>query len=131
MDPVEAGAAMSRCLQEFGTLLTIANVTLWVGLIVAILIALLTVLERFAALKKVPAMHEAGGSVGVATYLDSLKGLIAALTAAPPWFAIFLAGVLLLWCSEKFSPDGCYRHFASSGHAAAAEPAKTDDAPHQ
>jgi hypothetical protein len=123
MEQADFGIALNQCVGEFGTLLTIANFTLWVGVIAAIVISVLTVAERIAVLLRRPATGEgAGGSAGVASFLDSLKGLIAALAAAPPWFAIFLAGVLLLWCAGKFSPGMCQHSLAYSAQGGATSP---------
>jgi hypothetical protein len=83
MEQADFGIALNQCVGEFGTLLTIANFTLWVGVIAAIVISVLTVAERIAVLLRRPATGEgAGGSAGVASFLDSLKGLIAALAAS-------------------------------------------------
>jgi len=40
------------------------------------------------------------------TLLDSLKGLIDSLKTAPAWFAIFLAGLALLWAADR-SASNC------------------------
>jgi hypothetical protein len=120
MDHGVADLAFETCTGEFGTLLGIANFTLWVGVVAAIVISILTVAERIAVLVKKPVVREgAGGSAGVASFLDALKGLIAALAAAPPWFAIFLAGVLLLWCAGKFTPAECRQSLTHTAHSTA------------
>jgi hypothetical protein len=74
------------------------------------------VIERIVAMKA-RAASEAGGA-GVGTLLDSIKGLVTALAAAPPWFAIFLAGVLLLWCAGKFTPTECRKQLETVEHTA-------------
>jgi hypothetical protein len=98
---------LTRCVNEFATLLQLANFTLWAGVIAAIAISLLTIIERIVAMKKRPLSEAGAGGAGIGTLLDSIKGLVTALAAAPPWFAIFLAGVLLLWCAGKFTPVEC------------------------
>lgn len=127
MEQTVTDVAFEKCTAEFGTLLGLANFTLWVGVVAAVIISGLTIAERIAVLVKRPAAHEgAGGSAGVASFFDSLKGLIAALAAAPPWFAIFLAGVLLLWCAGKFTPEQCRQ---TPSHAAQTAPDKQAQKP--
>src|ERR1700677_2558395 len=110
----------ARCVGEYGTLLQIANFTLWVSVVAAIIILLLTVVERILAMRKKPVEGAGGGDgAGVATFLDSLKGLVAALAAAPPWFAIFLAGILLLWFAGRFTPVECRKQLEAVEHPAA------------
>jgi len=65
MDHGVADLAFETCTGEFGTLLGIANFTLWVGVVAAIVISILTVAERIAVLVKKPVVREgAGGSAG-------------------------------------------------------------------
>jgi CDP-diglyceride synthetase len=132
---------LPRCEGEYEALLLIANVTLWVSIGAAILITLLSVSERIlAVVEKIRAMRKppvegAGGGDGAgggaSTLLDSLKGLVAALAAAPPWFAIFLAGILLLWSAGKFTPAECRKQREAVEHPASPNDAKahTDETP--
>jgi hypothetical protein len=107
MDDANRGLILQKCAKELDTLLVAANIFLWVALCTALAISVLAIVERLAALRKKPAIAEAGGDVNVPSFLDSLKGLVAALAAAPPWYAIFLAGILLLWFSDRFLPSRC------------------------
>ena len=107
MDDASRGAILEKCAKELDTLLLVANIFLWVALCTALAISALAVVERLVALLKKPAAAEAGGDVNVPSFLDSLKGLVAALAAAPPWYAIFLAGILLLWFGDRFLPSHC------------------------
>ena len=94
------------CSKEFSTLIWFGNAFLWIALISAVAVTLLTIIERLVALQKAPAETEAGGG-GVSTLLDSVKGLVTALGQAPAWFAIFLAAILLLWAAPNFFGAKC------------------------
>jgi hypothetical protein len=110
--------AFAACTREFSTLVDMANVTLWAAIVAAIIITALTIVERLASLwKRRTSPSEAGGSVVEGSFLDSLKGVIGALAAAPAWFAILVAGVLLLWCAGKFTPAECNRVQSSAAAA--------------
>lgn len=43
----------------------------------------------------------------IAPILEALKGLIEALGSAPAWFALFLAGIFLLWTAGEVYVDAC------------------------
>lgn len=73
------------------------------SLVLASASALLTLIQAM----KTPAARSAAfaGEMPAAPFIDALKGLVEALTKAPAWFAIFLAGVLLLWMAESIHAE--------------------------
>jgi hypothetical protein len=102
------------CSSHMTTVLWIGRAFLFVALAVATTAAVLALIQGIVALfKPSPAStkgREAGGNVDAAAkFLDALKGLVASLAAAPPWFAMFLAGVLLLWMAGNAAPAFCAR----------------------
>jgi hypothetical protein len=102
----------AACAGEYRQLMYFGNIFLWIAVIAAVVVTLLSIVERgIAAYKTLTAPRtaagEAGGGADASGFLDSLKGLVSALAQAPPWFAIFLAGVALLWSGTAFSPSAC------------------------
>jgi hypothetical protein len=121
---IEKAAMLQKCSREFDTLLFLANIFLWAALATAVAISILAIVERLAALKTKAAVAEVRIG-GVSTFLDALKGLVAALAAAPPWYAIFLAGLLLLWFSDRFVPTHCGDPSSSAKEATSAADGST------
>ena len=54
-----------------------------------------------------PATREATNAAAPADILGPLKDLIEALTKAPSWFALFVAGLALVWVASSQIPQIC------------------------
>jgi hypothetical protein len=78
----------------------------WVFILASLIIAMLTALVTLWKSIRAPAKNK-GLVPEIATTLDSLKSLIVALIDAPAWFAIFLAGVALIWLATSVVPNIC------------------------
>jgi hypothetical protein len=89
----------TACTNLIGNLLFLGQFFLWVALLLAIVSSFIWVWDQ---IKGQPArIADAGG------FLDSLKGLVEALAKAPPWFAVFVAGAMLIWGANALSKDKC------------------------
>ena len=94
-----------------GTYLDIVIVIAIIFLIVALLIGSISAINALIRVLRTPrvpgAMTEIGGLPGPGSVIDAIRGLVDALTRAPAWFALFLAGVLLFWLAGKAVGDQC------------------------
>jgi hypothetical protein len=76
---------------------------LWIAGITAVVAAIVTIINVLRGQKK--ENPEAGR--GVADVITATRDLIDSLAKAPSWFAMFLAGVLLLWIASYAANNQC------------------------
>jgi hypothetical protein len=82
------------CADNVSLLLCLGRGFLILALVMAVIGSIIWCLEKFGWIGP---KGENRVTSSAATFLDALKGLIEALTKAPPWYAAFLAGCLLIW----------------------------------
>jgi hypothetical protein len=71
-----------------------------VGLLVGLAAAVVGLFRR-------PAQPDPNITTTSEAFLEALKGLIEALSAAPAWLGMFGAGLLLFWAIGDVAPDNC------------------------
>ena len=84
-------------------LIDLAKAFLWLSLIMAFLAALTDIVVKIAPLFPRGAYPPVRGPAATdpVKFIDALKALVEALTKAPAWIAMFLAGVALLWIANQ------------------------------
>lgn len=102
----QMGPLVAACAKQFSKMVDYGDWFLFLSLIAALVVTAVSVIERLAALRKPPVENEAGGG-DAGTFFQALQGLITALGQAPAWFAIFLAGLALLWGAPTFYGPDC------------------------
>jgi hypothetical protein len=96
-----------------GLCTTVGNFA-WIFLLLAAIAALfetaLLVIAKWGALKKAPAapadVAAAADMDGLAKVLAAIKDMLLALKELPAWFALFLAGLALVWTASA-APHLC------------------------
>lgn len=81
------------------------NLAYWTLVAAAVLGALYVVAAVIAAFRRPPPAaldREGGGGV-----IEAVTGLIETLTKAPAWFALFVAGLALVWVASSQIPAIC------------------------
>jgi hypothetical protein len=79
----------------------------WVFVLASFVVAILTALVALWNAVNAPTKINNGLVPDPVKALDSLKALITALVDAPAWFAMFLAGVALIWLATSIVPGIC------------------------
>ena len=110
---VDQCAGQFKLLAEKGHLLLGISIALAAAFAILSLVQLIITvgvsLEALRSSDSRQKMAEAGGASAtpIPGILDSVKGLIGALAGAPAWFAVFLAGLTLIWMATLFTPANC------------------------
>lgn len=89
------------CAGWIDEFLGIAYVMLWIALVLGALYVLASVIGAFRKPPRVDGREDGGGVI------DAVTGLVAALAKAPAWFALFIAGLALLWVASSQIPAIC------------------------
>ena len=81
--------------------------TIIAGIVLGAALALATILLLLR--KPAGATEELPGAaaVGPGAILEAAKAFLQALSSAPPWLALFGAGILLLWLAGNTAPEAC------------------------
>lgn len=104
---------IAACTKRADTLFWLGEKFLYLALIVATLLALVSLLQSIVALftKTSPAGGEGGGD-GIANpitpVVDAVTKLIDALSKAPTWFAMAVVGFALFWLASSMD-CGCHK----------------------
>jgi len=92
------------CAAYGPTILSLAKLFIWGGLIFALIAALAEATASFKASGQSSARAEAAGLPAI---VEALKGLLQALAGAKVWLAMTIVGVLLLWMAGHSVPAVC------------------------
>ena len=98
------------CINLFDGLSTLAHIFLWASLVLAISGVVVEIIVKLAPIfssSSYPAPRTGPTPPDPVKLLDALKNLIDAIAKAPTWFAMFLAGLGLLWVLTQVSTTIC------------------------